>query len=130
LIVAAAEFERAILRRRGTRAASHLGCELRSGEAFDDAAVLHDVEAVGQRRGEAEVLLDHDDGQAALLHEHADRAAERLHDHRRQALGDLVEQQQAGAGAQDARHREHLLLAAREPVPGLDARSFRLGNIS
>ena len=35
-----------------------------------------------------------------------------LHDHRRQPLGDLVEQQQACAGAQNARHRQHLLLAA------------------
>ena len=33
----------------------------------------------------------------------------------RQALGDLVEQQQPRAGAQDARHGQHLLLAARQP---------------
>src|SRR5687768_17137361 len=41
-------------------------------EARDDAAMLHDVELVGQRRGEAEVLLHHDDGEAALA-QHADR---------------------------------------------------------
>ena len=37
-----------------------------------------------------------------------------LHDDRRQALGRLVEQQQVGAGAQDAGDRQHLLLAARQ----------------
>jgi hypothetical protein len=37
-----------------------------------------------------------------------------LDDHRRQALGGLVEQQQRGAGAQDAPDGQHLLLAARQ----------------
>jgi hypothetical protein len=75
--------------------------------------VLHDQEAIGERRGEAEVLLDHDD-RVALLAQAFDDLAELLHDDRRQALGDLVEQEQARAGAQDARDGEHLLLAARQ----------------
>ena len=87
--------------------------QLGLGELLDHAAVLHHVEAVGQRRGEAEVLLDHHD-RVALLAQRDDHLGELLHDHRRQALGDLVEQQQLGAGAQDARHRQHLLLAARQ----------------
>ena len=40
--------------------------------------------------------------------------ADLLDDHRREALGRLVEQQELGAGAQDAADRQHLLLAARE----------------
>src|SRR6476660_4156445 len=69
----------------------HLAGEFRLGELLDDAAVLHDVEAVGQRRGEAEVLLHQHDGVALGL-ERADHLAELLHDDRRQAFGDLVQQ--------------------------------------
>src|SRR6185503_5709081 len=43
-----------------------------------------------------------------------DGAADVLDDDRREPLGRLVEQQQARAGAQDPRDREHLLLAAGE----------------
>ena len=83
------------------------------GDHVDDAAVLHDVVAVGDGGGEMEVLLDQQDGEAAAL-ELADDLADALHDHRRQPLGRLVEQQQVGAGAQDAADRQHLLLAARQ----------------
>src|SRR5262245_45542435 len=69
--------------------------------------------AVGDGGGEMEVLLDQQDGEAACL-ELADDLADALHDHRRQALGRLVEQQEAGAGAQDTADRQHLLLAARQ----------------
>ena len=48
----------------------------------------------------------------------------------RQTFGRLVEQQQPRAGAQDPRDRQHLLLAAGEPVPWLSRRSFRFGNSS
>jgi hypothetical protein len=74
-------------------------------------AVLDDEHAVGQRRRETEILLHQHDGVVALL-ELADHFAQLLHDHRREAFGYLVEQQQAGTGAQHARHRQHLLLAA------------------
>ena len=47
--------------------------QLGLAELLDHLAVLHHQEAVGQRRGEAEILLDHDDGQA-LLAQRADRA--------------------------------------------------------
>src|SRR5713226_2623260 len=40
-----------------------VGVQLRIGEALDDAAVLHNVIPVGHRRGEAEVLLDQQDGE-------------------------------------------------------------------
>ncbi len=79
----------------------------------DHPAVLDHVVAVGHRRGEAEVLFHEQDGEA-LLAQHADGIADLLHDDRRQALGRLVEQQQLGAGAQDAGDGQHLLLAARQ----------------
>ncbi|MNN27989.1 hypothetical protein D3C81_1415420 [compost metagenome] len=91
----------------------HLCLQFAGIEALDDAAVLHHVEAVGQRRGEAEVLLHHHH-RVPLLLEHPDHARQRLHDHRRQPFRDFIEQQQVGAGAQDAPDCQHLLLAARQ----------------
>ena len=92
----------------------HLAFQLGSAEALDDLAMLHHVELVRKRRRETEILLHHDDGEA-LLAQHPHGARQGLHDHRRKAFGDLVEQQQARACAQDASDREHLLLAAGEP---------------
>ncbi|MNV46478.1 hypothetical protein D3C71_1383110 [compost metagenome] len=75
---------------------------------------------------EAEVLLDQHGGVAALF-QLPDHAAQRLHDDGRQAFGDFVQQQQAGAGAQDARHRQHLLFAARQPRAGAVRAFFQIG---
>src|SRR6202166_2547297 len=83
---------------------------------IDDAAVLDQVVAVRERSDEAEVLLDQDHGEALLLERPHD-ASERLHDHRGEPLGDLVEEQQARADAEDTGHGEHLLLAAGEARP-------------
>ena len=91
----------------------HFCGELGIGEGVDDAAVLHDVVAVGDRRGEAEILLDQQNGEALAL-QLGDGAADLLDDDRREALGRLVEHQEARAGAQDSRDRQHLLFAARE----------------
>src|SRR6516165_1764114 len=66
----------------------HFGLKLASREARDDPPTLHYVEAVGERRGETEVLLHHDDGVAALA-QPADGACERLHDHRSEPFRDL-----------------------------------------
>src|SRR6187397_2813060 len=88
-----------------------LGLQLRRGKRFRDAPVLHHVVTVGERRRETEILLHEHDREAALL-QLDDDSPQRLHDHGRKALGDLVEQQQVRARAQDPRHREHLLLAA------------------
>src|SRR6186997_2475741 len=41
----------------------HVGLEIRIGETVDHLAVLHDVVAVRHGRGEAEVLLDQEDGE-------------------------------------------------------------------
>ena len=75
--------------------------------------MIHHVVTVGDGGREAEVLLHQQHREAALL-DLADGAADLLHDHRRQPFGRLVEQQHLGPGAQDARDRQHLLLAARQ----------------
>src|SRR5215217_2451695 len=79
--------------------ACHARRQLGLAELLDDLAMLHDQEAIGERRGEAKVLLDHDD-RVALLAQAAHDLAELLHDDRGEALGDLVEKEQARAGAQ------------------------------
>src|SRR5579885_3303989 len=79
----------------------------------DDPAMLDHIVAVRDGRGKPEVLFDQKDRESRPL-EPADRGADLLHDHRREALGRLVEQQQARACTQDPRDRQHLLLAARE----------------
>src|SRR5262245_7965490 len=90
-----------------------VGLELGIGETVDDAAMFHHVVAVRNRRRETKILLDQEDGEALLL-EHADGLADLLDDDGGEALGRLVEQEQAGAGAQDSADGEHLLLAAAE----------------
>src|SRR5512147_227061 len=80
----------------------------------DDAAGLEEVGVVGQVEGHRRVLLHEQDAHPLLL---VDRAhdAEDLPDHQRgQAERGLVQQQQAGAGHERARDRQHLLLAARQ----------------
>src|SRR5688500_10585436 len=93
--------------------AAHVRLELGPGDPVDHATVLDDVVAVGDGLGEAEVLLDQQDGKALGL-ELRDGAADLLHDDRREALGGLVQQEQARTGAQDPGDGEHLLLAARK----------------
>ena len=75
--------------------------------------MFHDVVPIGHRRGKVEILLDQQNGKA-LRFERTDGLADLLDDDRRQPFGRLVEQQQAGAGAQNAADRQHLLLAAGE----------------
>src|SRR2546426_7908263 len=69
--------------------------------------------AVGDARGESEILLDQEDGKPFRL-EPRDDQADLLNDHRSEAFGRLIEQEQPCSGAQNAADREHLLLAAGE----------------
>src|SRR6478735_4404460 len=85
----------------------HIG----SRERVDDPAMLYHVVTVRQLGGKAEVLLHEKDRESALF-ELADHHSDLLHDHRGQSFGRLVEQQEIGAGPQDACDREHLLFAA------------------
>src|SRR6202034_767788 len=71
----------------------HLAREFRRAKAIDDAAVLHDVETVGQWCRETEVLFHHDDGVPAAA-QLLDGARQRLHDHWRESFGDLIQQEQ------------------------------------
>ena len=75
--------------------------------------MLHHVEAVGQRRGKAEVLLDHHDGVALGRSMMIMRAsAWTITGARPSEISSSS--RKLGAGAQDARDGEHLLLAARQ----------------
>src|SRR6185312_14743192 len=82
-------------------------------ELVDDTSIFHDVVAVRNGRGEAEILLNQKDGESLRL-ERADGLADLLDDDGREAFRRLVEEQQACTGAQDAPDRQHLLLAAGE----------------
>src|SRR6266545_2721708 len=108
----------------------HAAFQLSPPHDVHDAAPLDEEVPIGERRDEPEVLLDEDDRVAALL-QGANGAAERLDDHRREPLGDLVEEQEARPGPEDAREREHLLLApgqprARAAAPLLQVREHRV----
>src|SRR5881398_2205045 len=91
----------------------HVGLQLRVGKTIDDLAVLDNVVAVRDRRGEPEVLFDQKDGKTFFL-EPCDSMADLLDDDRRKALGRLVQHQKPRAGTQDSGDRQHLLLAARQ----------------
>src|SRR5207237_7217737 len=79
--------------------------QFRIAERIHHPAVLDDVMTVGDRRGEAEILLDQQHRKTLCL-QRADQIANLLNDDRGKPLGRLVEQQQAGAGAQDAADRQ------------------------
>src|SRR5271166_6514186 len=83
----------------------HLFRELETGEGVDDPAVLHDEEAVGDGRGEAEILLDEQDREALAL-EFGDRAADLLDYDWGEPLGRLVEHQEPRAGPEDSGDRQ------------------------
>src|SRR5579859_3372753 len=84
----------------------------RPGE--DHAASLHQVGAVGERERHGGVLLDEQHADALLAVDRLEYPEQLLHDERRETEGRLVEQEQARPQHQRARHRQHLLLAARE----------------
>src|SRR6267142_5356722 len=91
----------------------HVRFELGVRNHVHHPAVLHHVVAVGERGGEAEVLLDEENGEALSL-QATQGGADLLDDDRSQSLCRLVEQQEPGAGPQDAPDRQHLLLAPRQ----------------
>lgn len=66
---------------------------------------------VGDGCRELEILLDQQNSEYLRL-QRRDGFADLLDDHRRQSPGRLVKQQQPGAGAQNSRHRQHLLFDA------------------
>src|SRR5271166_592925 len=88
---------------------AEIGLELGIDEPVDDAAMLHDVIAIRNRRSEPKILLHEQDGEALLL-EQPDGLADLLNDDGGEAFRRFVEQQEARAGTQDAADGEHLLL--------------------
>src|SRR5205823_3482289 len=90
----------------------HVRLELRIGDHVDDTTAFEHVMPVGDRRCEAEILLDQQNRET-LAFEPSDRASDLLDDHRRETFGRLVQQQQPRTGAQYPADREHLLLTAR-----------------
>src|SRR5262245_65243501 len=67
-----------------------IGLQFGVGEAVDDAAMFHHVIAVRNRRCEAKILLDQENGEALLL-ERSDGPADLLDDDGGEPLGRLVE---------------------------------------
>src|SRR6516164_1886026 len=86
-----------------------IGFQLGIGEPVDDAAIFHHVVAIRNRRSEAKILLDQEDGETLLL-----ELADLLDDDRGKTLGRLVEEEEPRTRAQDAPNGEHLLRAARK----------------
>src|SRR3972149_2255429 len=69
----------------------HISVQFRIGELVDDTPMFHDVIAIRNGRGEAEILFHQKDREALLL-ERADGLADLLDDDGRETLGRLVEQ--------------------------------------
>ena len=95
---------------------SRSGCggDLPRGAAHHDAAVVEDRHRVSDLERQADVLLDEHHRAPVVGRDLADRAEQALDDDRREAHAQLVDQQHLRSLDQRPRHREHLLLAARE----------------
>jgi len=78
---------------------------------MDDAAAVHDADVVADLLRDAEILLDQQDRRAGAL-DLLKAFDQRANDRRRQALGRLVDQQQAARLDDRPGNRQHLLLAA------------------
>ena len=78
----------------------------------DERAFLDDEHAVRQLANELERLLHQHDGEAAARAQPQQRVADLIDDRGLDAFGRFVQQDDAGFGAQAARHGENLLLAA------------------
>ena len=93
------------LQRRASRAsdgkaAADIGFDhLRACSADDDLPAVHDGKTVGQVARKLEILLDQQNGHLPLLPQVDDGAADVLDDRRLDALGRLVEHQQAAGGS-------------------------------
>src|SRR5436190_19690330 len=89
------------------------GDHLLVGESFDDLALREQVVAIGDGRGEAQILL-HQEHRRPLALGLLQHRSDTLDKHRGQPLGGLVEEQHARAGPERASDREHLLLSTGE----------------
>ena len=93
---------------------------------MDDLALAHDGDVVGHGEGGAQVLLDQQDREALVAE--VGQQAGHPGDHRGgEAVGGLVEQQQARVEQQGAGDGQHLLLPAGELVGAVAAALGELG---
>src|SRR6266478_1328918 len=88
--------------------------QLRGGAGHHHASRFEEVGVIRQVEGHRGVLLDEKHAHALLLVDRSHDAEDLAGDQRRQAERRLVKQEQARTRHEGARHREHLLLAARE----------------
>ena len=86
-----------------------------------DPAVDHDRDFLGDRGGDADVLLDDKDADIGLVAERDQNLLDLLDDERSEPLGRLVHHQQVWIEEQRTRDREHLLLAAGELIAAVVA---------
>ncbi|KAG1390605.1 hypothetical protein G6F58_012941 [Rhizopus delemar] len=97
----------------GQRGDQQHGAQLAHAARMDDAAVVHDRDVVADLLREVEVLLDQQDGGGRFL-EFEEGVDHVLDDGGRKTLAGLVDQQQPARLDDGARHRQHLLLSARQ----------------
>ncbi len=95
-----------------------------------DPSVQHHRDAVGDRAGNADVLLDQQNLEVSLLSEAREQSFDLLDDHRGEPLRRLVHHEQASVLKQSARDREPLLLAARELAPATVAPLGKAGKVA
>src|SRR6266545_806895 len=96
--------------------AHHIVTQIGGRAARHDGALAHDGVGAGQAPGELEVLLDEQHGEPPALDAPDDLLD--LQDHRGlDPLGRLVQQEELGAGEEDAGDGELLLLAPGEHAP-------------
>src|SRR6266852_1685510 len=100
--------------------------QLLHGPLMADHALVDDVGAVTHLDGESDILLGEEDADAALL-EPQDPLADRPHHERGQALGRLVEDQQARVREQRARYTEESLLASAQVLSPPGAKTLQHG---
>ena len=104
-----------------------IGPELLCVVLEHDLAVGEDVAAVGHLQCQMDVLLDEQHRALPLSGELPDDREQPLDDDGGKAQAELVEQQQLRPPSERARHREHLLLTAREEAdtPSLELLQLR-----
>ena len=91
-----------------------VGCQTRGVDDAIDAAIDHDRDVLGDRGGDADILLDHEHRHVAVFAETHQHFLDLGDDDRRQPLGRLVHDEQLRVGEKRAGDRQHLLFAARE----------------
>jgi hypothetical protein len=86
-----------------------------------DAPVDHDGDMVRNRGGDANVLLDDENGKVLVVGETDQKIPHLGHDHRRQTFGRFVHDEEPWIAEQRPPDCQHLLLAARQLAAAVGA---------